>query len=92
MNSVEANVNNQNNLTAFKAKAGNRKAIHEFIDKNYDLTMEFINRNRPAAENRMRTNLRTADDLDFNRIMKKVLKDIFIDKPADKIKKMLFKM
>jgi len=90
MNRIDA-IGNQLQM-AFQAKKPNRKALHEFIDRSHDFTIDFSNKGRPVRENRMRTNLRTADDLDFNRIMKKVLKDIFIDKPADKIKKMLFKM
>ena len=50
INSINA-INNQSQMT-FKAKPGDRKAIHEFIDKTNDLAMEIINKDRPIAEKR----------------------------------------
>ena len=41
---------NTNPQMTFKAKPGNRKQIHEFIDKTNDLAMDMLNRERPIAE------------------------------------------
>ena len=51
MNVTGTNVNNSSQL-AFRAKAGDRRMIHEFIDKSNDLTMELLNKDRPIAEKR----------------------------------------
>ena len=45
------NVNNNPHIT-FKAKSGNRKQIHEFIDKTSDLARDILNKDRPVAEKR----------------------------------------
>ena len=50
MNRIDA-IGNQLQMT-FKAKPGNRKAIHEFIDRSNDLAMEVLNKDRPIAEKR----------------------------------------
>ena len=48
MNRVDA-VGNQLQ-TNFKAKPGNRKQIHEFIDKTNDFARDILNKDRPIAE------------------------------------------
>lgn len=50
MNRIDV-IKNQPQM-AFKAKPGNRKQIHEFIDKSSDLAMDFLNKERPVAEKR----------------------------------------
>ena len=36
----------------FKAKAGDRKTVHEFIDKSHDMAMDYLNKDRPINEKR----------------------------------------
>lgn len=50
MNRINA-IGNQPQMT-FNAKPGNRKQIHEFIDKTSDLAMDFLNKDRPIEEKR----------------------------------------
>ena len=48
MNRINA-IGNQPQMT-FKAKPGNRKQIHEFIDKSSDLAKELANKDRSFDE------------------------------------------
>jgi len=73
MNGVSSvSATNQNPQLAFRAKAGDRKMIHEFIDKSNDLAMDFINKDRPIAEKR---------EIAFRKFVSKLkMKDIFVGK------------
>ena len=51
MNGVGLNVNSSSQIM-FQAKPGNRKAIHEFIDKTNDFAKEILNKDRPLEEKR----------------------------------------
>jgi hypothetical protein len=63
---------NQNYQLAFRAKAGDRKMVHEFIDKSNDLAMDFINKDRPLAEKR---------EVAMRRFLSKFkIKDLFVGK------------
>lgn len=50
MNKINA-IGNQPQIT-FQAKKGNRKQIHEFIDKANDMAMDLLNKDRPLEEKR----------------------------------------
>ncbi len=65
-------VNNQNYQMAFKAKTGDRKMVHEFIDKSNDLATQLLNKDRPIAEKR---------EIAFREFVSKLkMKDIFVGK------------
>ena len=71
MNVTGTNVNNNPQIT-FRAKTGNRKQIHEFIDKSNDFAMEILNKDRPIAEKR---------EVAMRRFLSKFkIKDLFVGK------------
>jgi len=49
MNNIQG-INAATPQMTFKAKPGNRKAIHEFIDKTNDFAKEILNKDRPLEE------------------------------------------
>ena len=51
MNGIKS-INASNLQIAFMAKPGNRKQIHEFIDKTGDLAADVINKDEKAAKNK----------------------------------------
>ena len=73
MNGVSSvGTTNQNYQLAFRAKAGDRKMVHEFIDKSNDLAMDFINKDRSLAEKR---------EVAMRRILSSLrIKDLFVGK------------
>ena len=73
MNGVSSvSTTNQNYQLAFRAKTGDRKMIHEFIDKSNDFAMDLINKDRPLAEKR---------EVAMRRILSSLkIKDLFVGK------------
>ena len=71
MNGVTS-VNIPTSQTAFRAKAGDRKMIHEFIDKSNDLTMEILHKDRPVVEKKENAMRRILSGLK--------IKDLFVGK------------